>query len=103
MPQALTKGLSEDDPLLKMIFARVGFLQPLLWGRDADGTGQFLVCHPEVAALMLRETANRRQDDVGGRLLPSMERPWLPPPPPPPADFHQFMPRGGYPRPARWA
>ncbi len=34
----LYQGLSEVDPLLKMIFARVGFLQPVLWGRDAEDT-----------------------------------------------------------------
>ncbi len=95
----LYQGLSEVDPLLKMIFARVGFLQPVLWGRDAEDTSQFLVCHPEVAALILRETASRRQDDIGGGLLPSMERPWFPRPP---ADL-QFMPRMYRGPPTRWA
>ncbi|KAF9879848.1 hypothetical protein CkaCkLH20_02659 [Colletotrichum karsti] len=102
----LYAGVPESDPLLKMIFARVGFLQPLLWQRVPKETSEFLIGHPEVAALMLRETAVRREEDLGGRTLPSMERAihshpmpvWpvvgapLPPPhlrhPPPPPQPH---------------
>lgn len=101
----LYAGVPESDGLLKMIFARVGFLQPLLWQRVPKQTSDFLIGHPEVAALMLRETAIRREEDLGSRTLPSMERAthshhmpvWpvgapLPPhmrhPPPPPPQPH---------------
>ncbi|KAL3306524.1 hypothetical protein RB213_010657 [Colletotrichum asianum] len=101
----LYSGVPESDGLLKMIFARVGFLQPLLWQRAPQQTSEFLIGHPEVAALMLRETAMRREEDMGSRTLPSMERAthihpmpvWpvgapLPPhmrhPPPPPPQPH---------------
>lgn len=69
-------GLSEADPLLKMIFARVGFLQPLMWRRFGEVTSDFLVGNPEVGALILRETAARREEDFVGQVLPSMERGW---------------------------
>lgn len=82
----LYSGLAESDPLLRMVFARVGFLQPLLWRRAPDDTNGFLVANPEIAALVLRETVARREEDISGRFLPSMERLWLPLPPPPPPD-----------------
>jgi hypothetical protein len=86
-------GLAEADPLLRMVLARVGFLQPLLWRRSPDETGGFLVANPEVAALILRETVSRREEDIGGRTLPSMERPWYPPPPTDPVrvPYQQWM------------
>ena len=74
-------GVSESDTLLKMVFARVGFLQPLLWKRAPDETSEFLITNPEVGALILRETATRREEDINGRALPSMERQWYFPPP----------------------
>ncbi|KAL2136035.1 hypothetical protein VTI74DRAFT_5771 [Chaetomium olivicolor] len=70
----LYDGLPESDPLLKMIFARVGFLQP--WKRAPQETNEFLVANPEIASLLLREMAARREEDVGGKGLPSMIRPW---------------------------
>lgn len=78
----LYEGVSESDILLKRIFARVGFLQRLLWQRAAAETSDFLVSNPEVAALMLRETAARREEDHQGRHLPSMERSVFMPIPP---------------------
>ncbi|OIW34854.1 hypothetical protein CONLIGDRAFT_27757 [Coniochaeta ligniaria NRRL 30616] len=75
----LRGGLPETDPLLKMVFARVGFLQSLLWRREPESTERFLVENPDVAAVILRETVVRREEDYGGRNLPSMERPWSPP------------------------
>jgi hypothetical protein len=74
----LRSGLPESDPLLKMVFARVGFLQGLLWRRDPETTERFLVENPDVAAFILRETVVRREEDYGGRNLPSMERAWSP-------------------------
>ncbi|KAK4239814.1 hypothetical protein C8A03DRAFT_13817 [Achaetomium macrosporum] len=70
----LYDGLPETDPLLKMVFARVGFLQP--WRRAPQETNEFLLANPEIAPLLLREMAARREDDVNGRALPSMVRPW---------------------------
>ncbi|KAK3898148.1 hypothetical protein C8A05DRAFT_38274 [Staphylotrichum tortipilum] len=70
----LYEGLPEHDPLLKMVFARVGFLQP--WRRAERAANEFLIGNPEIAPLLLREMAARREDDVNGRTLPSMVRPW---------------------------
>ncbi|KAB5580314.1 hypothetical protein GE09DRAFT_1212764 [Coniochaeta sp. 2T2.1] len=75
----LKYGLPDSDPLLKMVLARVGFLQALLWRREPEATEMFLVENPDVAAVMLRETVARREEDWGGRQLPSMERAWSPP------------------------
>ena len=73
----LYDGLPENDNLLKMVFARVGFLQP--WRHSPEETNEFLVANPEIAPLLLREMASRREEDAVGRALPSMERPWYPP------------------------
>ncbi|KAK4244808.1 hypothetical protein C7999DRAFT_16971 [Corynascus novoguineensis] len=74
----LLDGLSSpQDPFLKMVFARVGFLQP--WRRDRErqaAADDFLAANPDVAALLLREMAARREEDVSGRYLPSMVRSW---------------------------
>jgi hypothetical protein len=72
----LYDGLPESDPLLKMVFARVGFLQPFFVRRAERETSEFLMGNPEVAAGLLREMAARREEDVNGRVLPSMERAW---------------------------
>ncbi|KAK3988064.1 hypothetical protein QBC44DRAFT_244530 [Cladorrhinum sp. PSN332] len=65
-------GLPETDPLLKMIFARVGFLQP--WRKDdTQEANEWLVTHPEIASLLLMEMAARRDVDDGRTYLPSME------------------------------
>ncbi|KAK4165690.1 hypothetical protein QBC43DRAFT_192941, partial [Cladorrhinum sp. PSN259] len=71
--QKVYAGLPENDPLLKMIFARVGFLQP--WRSDeTDEANEWLIAHPEIASLLLMEMAARRDVDEGGRgvVLPSM-------------------------------
>jgi hypothetical protein len=72
----LYDGLPESDPLLKMVFARVGFLQPWFARRAGAETNEFLLGNPEVAAGLLREMAARREDEFDGRALPSMVRPW---------------------------
>lgn len=77
----LYDGVSDNDPLLKMVLARIGFLQSTLWKGAPEETNRFLVENPELAVLILRETVTRREDDYHGRTLPSMERPWLPPGP----------------------
>jgi hypothetical protein len=87
----LRNGLPEPDRLLKMVLARVGFLQSLLWRKDPETTEEFLHENPEVAAIILRETVMRREEDFGGRTLPSMERPWSQP-----YEFTGGGPGGGY-------
>ncbi|KAK3394701.1 hypothetical protein B0H63DRAFT_55417 [Podospora didyma] len=72
----LYEGLPENDALLKMVFARVGFLQP--WRRAPEETQDFLLQNPEIAPMLLREMAARREEDFNGRNLPSMERSWFP-------------------------
>ena len=92
--------LPEWDPLVKMVFARVGFLQTLLWSRAHEETSEFLVSNPDVAAIILREMSARRQDEFNGRTLPSLERPTPPLAPPPPGRYdNAYMPMlpGGMP------
>ena len=95
----LYDGVPESDRLLRMIFARVGFLQPHLFRRDASGTLEFLHANPEVSALMLKEMGARREEDVSLDHLPAMERAVFPPTPPR-YDYHgRALPM---PRPVRW-
>ncbi|KAH7329316.1 hypothetical protein B0I35DRAFT_404556 [Stachybotrys elegans] len=68
----LYSGVPEGDALLKMLLARVGFLQPLLWRKSPASTNEFLIANPEVAAAMLRETVIRHEAD-STRGLPAME------------------------------
>jgi hypothetical protein len=75
----LYEGLPESDTLVKMIFARVGFLQSLLWRSAPQETHDFLLNHPEISTLILKETVYRREQDHGLNQLPPMERPYLPP------------------------
>ncbi|KAH7162746.1 hypothetical protein B0J13DRAFT_517999 [Dactylonectria estremocensis] len=69
----LVAGVPENDPLLKMVLARVGFLQPALWKRAPAETTQFLVENPELAASILRETVMRHEATFQRQDLPSME------------------------------
>ncbi|ROV99898.1 hypothetical protein VMCG_06243 [Cytospora schulzeri] len=93
----LYDGVRDNDPLLRMVFARVGFLQSTLWQRAPEETNEFLVENPEVAVLILKETVTRREDDYHGRTLPSMERPWTMPPGPRIGDLHRPFPARGVP------
>ncbi|OBS18069.1 hypothetical protein FPOA_09797 [Fusarium poae] len=67
----LYRSVPEVDELLKMVMARVGFLQPLLWKRYPEETSEFLVSNPELAATILRETVMRHSQPMAD--LPSME------------------------------
>lgn len=76
----LYDGVSDKDVLLKMVFARVGFLQTILWRKAPLETNDFLIENPEVAALVLKEMAIRGEGDLRSG-MPSMERNLMPPPP----------------------
>lgn len=73
LTKKLYSSVPEIDPLLKMVLARVGFLQPLLWKRAPEETSEFLVSNPELAAAILRETVMRHDAISGIAALPSME------------------------------
>lgn len=76
----LYDGVSDKDALLKMVFARVGFLQTTLWRRAPSETSSFLIENPEVAALVLKEMAIRGEGDLRSG-MPSMEKNLMPHPP----------------------
>ncbi|RYP93497.1 hypothetical protein DL770_000381 [Monosporascus sp. CRB-9-2] len=96
----LYQGLPESDRLLRMVFARVGFLQPHLFRRAPRETLEFLHAHPEVSAIVLREMGARREEDLGQNQLPAMERPLLAQPPFDRPHHHGRV--GAMPRPPRW-
>ncbi|RYO87015.1 hypothetical protein DL766_005277 [Monosporascus sp. MC13-8B] len=96
----LYQGLPESDQLLRMIFARVGYLQAHLFRRRPRETLEFLHAHPEVSALILREMGVRREEDHGQNQLPAMERPLFPQPPFDRRHHHGRV--GAMPRPPRW-
>lgn len=90
-------GLGDGDALLRMVFARVGFLQPTLWKTAPEKTGAFLMENPDVATLVLKETSMRRAEYHGAPILPSMERAALTVTPGPPFDYQMYprpFPRG---------
>lgn len=73
--KTLYNGVSSLDPLLKKVFARVGFLQARLWKRFPEETSQFFMENPELAPLIMKEMVERREEDVNaGGDLPAMER-----------------------------
>lgn len=75
--KTLYGGVSSMDPLLKKIFARVGFLQARLWKRYPEETSNFFMENPELSTLILKEMAERREEDVKDD-LPAMDRPHMP-------------------------
>lgn len=71
--RTLHAGLSLMDPLLKKVFARVGFLQARMWKKFPEFTSCFFAENPELAMLIMKEMAERREEDERGD-LPAMER-----------------------------
>lgn len=69
----LHAGVPADDALLRMVLARVGFLQPTLWKRNPEETSAFLIENPELAAAILKETVLRHEANAGMPDLPPME------------------------------
>lgn len=61
------------DPLLKKVFARVGFLQARLWKNFSDETQSFFMENPELALLIMKEMVERRDQDKSDN-LPPMDR-----------------------------
>jgi hypothetical protein len=61
------------DPLLKKVFARVGFLQARLWKDFPEETQSFFMENPELALLIMKEMVERREQDKSDN-LPPMER-----------------------------
>ena len=70
----LSAGVSPMDPLLKKVFARVGFLQARLWKNYPEETSTFFAENPEIAVLLMREMVERKEEDIKDD-LPAMERP----------------------------
>ena len=72
--KTLQAGLSPLDPLLKKVFARVGFLQARLWKNFSEETDAFFKDNPEIAIIIMKEMIERKEEDVKDD-LPAMERP----------------------------
>jgi hypothetical protein len=77
----LHAGVSNNDPLLKKVFARVGFLLARLWKNYPEETHNFWIENPEVGSLIMKETMERRQEDAKDD-LPAMNRAVTRTPPP---------------------
>ncbi|EFW99602.1 hypothetical protein CMQ_7970 [Grosmannia clavigera kw1407] len=69
----LLGGLSERDALLRMILARIGYLQPVLWRRVPEEMSTFLTENPQVAVLIMREMAEQREEAGLTHVIPRME------------------------------
>lgn len=61
------------DPLMRKIFARVGFLQGRLWKDYSDETQLFFSENPDISILINKEMFSRGEQQF--LQLPSMERP----------------------------
>ena len=70
--RVLYAGVSLNDPLLKKVFARVGFLQARLWKNYPDETRTFFMEDAQLTTLIMKEMAERREQDISE--LPAMER-----------------------------
>ena len=79
------------DPLLRKVFARVGFLQARLWKQFPEETQIFFGENPDLAILIMKEMVQRREMDKHDS-LPPMDRP-IPPPPPSQEDVFIQGPR----------
>lgn len=92
--QILHAGIPETDDLLKKIFARVGFMQARLWRNFPEETQQFFIENAEVAGLVMKETMQRREGEVGEQ-LPAMDGGGATVVPPRRNDFPGDRDRGG--------
>ena len=62
------------DPLLKKVFARVGFLYARMCKNFPDETQSFFSENPELALSIMKEMVERREEDRPDN-LPPMDRP----------------------------
>ncbi|TVY57029.1 hypothetical protein LCER1_G003533 [Lachnellula cervina] len=85
--KTLHDGVSLMDPLLKKVFARVGFLQARLWKNFREHISGFYEENPKLVAIIMKEMIERREEDVKDD-LPAMDRHIPPPPPPPFEEIH---------------
>jgi len=79
--RTLYNGVSSLDPLLKKVFARVGFLSARLAKKYQEETSAFYSENPEITFLIMKEMTERREEDRQDD-LPPMHR-HMPPPPSP--------------------
>ncbi|TVY82678.1 hypothetical protein LSUE1_G001810 [Lachnellula suecica] len=84
--KTLYEGVSNMDPLLKKIFARVGFLSARLWENFPQQISTFNEENPKILSIIMREMIARREEDVKDD-LPAMDRP-IPLAPPAPEEIH---------------
>jgi hypothetical protein len=70
--KTLHAGVSNNDTLLKKIFARVGFLQARLWKNFPEETRRFFEDDAQLTTLIMKEMAQRREEDSAD--LPAMEK-----------------------------
>lgn len=63
------------DPLLKKVFARVGFLQARMWKNHQEETQSFFSENPELAFLIMKEMVERREQDITNDLPASKSFP----------------------------
>ncbi|PMD25018.1 hypothetical protein NA56DRAFT_594243 [Hyaloscypha hepaticicola] len=71
--KTLQQGVSPMDPLLKKVFARVGFLQARMFKNYQEETQAFFAENPEMAFLIMKEMVERREEDSTAD-LPAMDR-----------------------------
>ncbi len=66
--KTLQQGVSSVDPLLKKVFARVGFLQARMWKNHQEETQAFFAENPDLAFLIMKEMVERREQDLSDDL-----------------------------------
>ena len=69
----LYANVPETDELVKMLLARIGFLQPTLWARYPEETNEIMQVYPEMVTKILLETVLRHQTASIRTDLPPME------------------------------
>jgi hypothetical protein len=84
--RALHHGVSPVDPLLKRVFARVGFLSARLSKNFPEETQSFFSENPDLTFLIMKEMIERKEEDRPDD-LPPMQR-HIPPPPPGPDEIY---------------
>jgi hypothetical protein len=68
--KTLYAGVRMNDPLLKKLFARAGFMLATMWRRYPDETSTFFVENAELGSLIVKETMERRETEAESSLPP---------------------------------